>query len=116
MPDSFKNIWWIVLLVLAGGIIFFLSLQSNKTQSEQGVVLKDIFHQQAAETGSRITPLLPSKKADPVPSMAIVTSPVNGHEAGFTIQVHSFQNRNMAESALQSLKASGYQAYLMENI
>ncbi len=97
MPNSFKNTWWIFLLIVAGGIIFFLSLHPNKPQGDRGVVLNDIF----------------PKKADPVPPMAIVTSPVNGHEAGFTIQVYSFQDRNRAETALQALKNSGYQAFLM---
>ncbi len=97
MGGSFKNTWWIFLLIVAGGIIFFLSLHPQKPQSDQGVVLKDIF----------------PKKADSVPPMAIVTSPVDGHEAGFTIQVYSFQDKNRAETALQALKNSGYQAFLI---
>lgn len=97
MPNSFKNTWWIFLLIVAGGIIFFLSLHPNKPQSDQGVVLKDIF----------------PKKADSVLPMAIVTSPVNGHEAGFIIQVYSFQDKNRAQTALQALKNSGYQAFLI---
>jgi len=97
MTGSFKNTWWIFILIVAGGIIFFLSLHPNTPQSDQGVVLNDIFHQ----------------KIDPVPPLAIVTSPVDGHEAGFTIQVYSFQDRNRAQTALQSLKNSGYQAFLI---
>jgi cell division septation protein DedD len=113
MPNSFKNTWWIFLLIVAGGIIFFLSSHSNKPQSDQGVVLNDIFHQQIAKTESGNSPLVLPKKADPVPPMAIVTSPVDGHEAGFTIQVYSFQDRNRAAIALQALKNSGYQAFLI---
>ena len=113
MANSFKNTWWIFLLIAAGGIIFFLSLHPNKPQSDQGVVLNDIFHQQTAKTESGNNPSIPPKKADPVPPMAIVTSPVNGHEAGFTIQVYSFQDKNRAETALQALKNSGYQAFLI---
>ena len=45
--------------------------------------------------------------------MAIVTSPVNGKEEGITIQVYSFQDRNRAATALQTLKNSGYQAFLV---
>ncbi len=97
MPNSFKNTWWIYFLIVAGGIIFFLSLHPPQPQGDQGVVLNDIFHQ----------------KADPVPSMAMVTSPVEGHEAGFTIQVYSFQDKNRAERALQALKNNGYQAFLI---
>ena len=86
MANLFKNTWWIFLLVAAGGTIFFLSLRPNKPPSDQGMVLND---------------------------MATGTTPVNGHEAGFTIQVYSFQNRNRAQAALQALKNRGYQATLL---
>ena len=84
MLNSFKNTWWIFLLIAAGGIIFFLSLRPNKPQSDQGVVLNDIF----------------PKKAESLPP------------AGFTIQVYSFQDKNRAEASLQVLKNNGYQAFL----
>ena len=84
MPNSFKNTWWIFLLIVAGGIIFFLSLRPNKPQSDQGVVLNDIF----------------PKKAESLPP------------AGFTIQVYSFQDKNRAEASLQVLKNNGYKAFL----
>jgi cell division septation protein DedD len=113
MGNSFKNTWWIYLLIAAGGIIFLLSLHANKPQGDQGVVLNDIFHQQVVQTESGNNPSIPPRKADPVPPMAIVTSPINGHEAGFTIQVYSFQDKNRAETALQTLKNSGYQAFLV---
>jgi cell division septation protein DedD len=113
MPNSFKNTWWIFLLIAAGGIIMFITLLPPKTQTDQGVVLNDIFHQQIARTESGNDASLPLKKADPVPPMAIVTSPVDGHEAGFTIQVYSFQDRTRAETALQALKNSGYQAFMI---
>jgi len=113
MANSFKNSWWIFLLIAAGGIILFVSLYPNKPQNDQGVVLNDIFHQQSPKTESGNGPTVPPKKADPVPPMAIVTSPVDGHEAGFTIQVYSFQDRNRAETALQTLKNSGYEAFLI---
>jgi cell division septation protein DedD len=102
------------LLIAAGGIIFFLSLHANKPPADQGVVLNDIFHQQVSpQTESKNVSQVVPKKADPVPPMAIVTSPVDGHETGFTIQVYSFQDKNRAETALQSLKNSGYQAFLI---
>jgi cell division septation protein DedD len=113
MPDSFKNMWWIFILIVAGGVIYFLSLHSNKIQSDQGVVLNDIFHQQVVKTESGNNPSVPPKKADPVPPMGIVTAPVNGQEAGFTIQVYSFQDKNRAETALDALKNNGYQAFLI---
>jgi len=114
MPNSFKNTWWIYLLIAAGGVIFFLSLHPGKPSVDQGVVLNDIFHQQLVKSGPVNTaPSVPSKKADPVPPMAIVTSPVNGHEAAFTIQVYSFQDKDRAQAALQALKSNGYQAFLI---
>jgi cell division septation protein DedD len=113
MGDLFKNTWWIVLLIVASGVIFLLSLHSQKPQSDQGVVLNDIFHQQAVRTETGNVPSVPPPKADPVPPLAIVTSPVNGHEAGFTIQVYSFQDKNRAATALQTLKNNGYQAFLI---
>ncbi len=114
MANSFKNTWWIFLLVAASGIILFLSLRPNKPQNDQGVVLNDIFHQQVprTESVSSLSGGVP-KKADPVPPMAIVTSPVDGKESGFAIQVYSFQDKNRAETALQTLKNSGYQAFLI---
>lgn len=113
MGELFKSFWWVVVLIAAGGVIFFLSLHPNRPPVDQGVVLNDIFHQQEAQTESGNSPTQPPKKADPVPPMAIVTSPVDGHEAGFTIQVYSFQDKNRAETALQALKNSGYQAFLI---
>jgi len=110
MSNSFKNTWWIFLLIIAGGIIFFLSLHPNKPLGDQGMVLNDIFHQQVVQTS---VPSEQPPKADPVPPMAIVTSPVNGHETGFTIQVYSFQDRDRAQAALQALKNNGYQAFLV---
>jgi cell division septation protein DedD len=113
MINTIKNTWWIFLLIAAGGVALFLSMVPPKTQTEQGVVLNDIFHRQAAMTESGQTSSAQPRKADPVPPMAIVTSPVNGHEAGFTIQVYSFQDKNRAETALQALKNNGYQAFLI---
>ncbi len=84
-------------MIAAGGIIFFLSFYPNKPQSDQGMVLSDIF----------------SKKADPVPPMAIVTNLVNGRQVGFIIQVYSFQDAHRAEAALQDLKNRGYHAFLV---
>ena len=113
MANSMKNIWWVYVLIVAGGIIFFLSLHANKPQNDQGVVLNDIFHQQVARTESGNPSSVEPKKADPVPPMAIVTSPVEGHEEGFTIQVYSFQDKNRAATALQALKNRGYEAFLI---
>ena len=112
MPNSIKNSWWIYLLIIAGAVIFYLSFHASKPQSDQGVILNDIFHQEPAQTENG-TPLAEPKKADPVPAMGIVTTPVDGHESGFTIQVYSFQDKNRAETALQALKNRGYNAFLI---
>ncbi len=103
MANQFKTTGLIVLLIAAGAVIFFLGLQSGRPRNE-GVVLRDIFHQQAGKT---------HKVADPVPAMGIVTTPEGGHEAGFAIQVYSFQDKNRAYAALASLKNSGYQAFMV---
>ena len=113
MANSFKNTWWIFLLIAAGLVIFVLSSHSNNPPNSQGVVLNDIFHQQAVRTETGNPSSAQPKKADPVPPMAIVTSPVNGQEAGFTIQVYSFQDKNRAQIALQMLKNNGYNAFLI---
>ena len=96
MSNSFKNTWWIFLLIAAGGVLFFLSLRSDKPQNDQGMTLNDIF----------------SKKADSLPPMKIVASPVNAHEAGLIIQVYSFQDKNRAEASLQVLENNGYRSSL----
>ena len=96
MPNSFKNTWWIFLLIAAGGVLFFLSLRSGGPQNDQGMTLSDIF----------------PKKADSLPPMKTAAGGVNTHEAGLTIQVYSFQDKNRAEASLQVLKNNGYQAFL----
>lgn len=105
-----KNTWWILLLGVLGAVVLFLCLAPRQTQTERGIVINDILHRQVPQTE---TGRPAARKADPVPPMAIVTNPVNGHEAGFTIQVYSFQDKNRAQTALQSLKNSGYQAFLV---
>jgi cell division septation protein DedD len=110
MAAFLKNTWWIFVLIIAGIVIFLMSMFSNKPQDTQGVVLSDIFHQQIIRSQS---PDTPAPKKDPVPPMAIITSPVNGHEAGFTIQVYSFQDKGRAQHALEALNNSGYQAFMI---
>lgn len=100
-------------MLASGAVIFFLGLRTGNLKNDQGVVLNDIFRQQSAGATLAGMPAVLTKKADPVPPMAIVTSPVGGHEAGFTIQVYSFQDKNRAQSALQALKNGGYQAVLI---
>ncbi|MBF0504643.1 MAG: SPOR domain-containing protein [Candidatus Omnitrophica bacterium] len=111
-PNQFKNSWLIILLISAGVVIFFLSSKQSRPPEERGVVLRDIFHQQTLKIKSGPSVPLP-KKADPVPPMGIVTSPEGGQEAGFAIQVYSFQDRNRAQAALLSLKNSGYRAFMV---
>jgi len=113
MSSSFKNTWWIYLLIVAGAVILFLSLRPSKAPSDQGVVLNDIFHQQNVNTVSENTPSTPLPKAAPVSPLAIVASPVAGLVDGYVIQVYSFQDKSRAETSLQDLKNSGYQAFLI---
>ena len=107
--SSNKSVWLIVVLVAAGAVIFALSFK-QKPQPPQGVVLQEIFNQQpaASSTDGANAPM-----TDPVKSPAIVTDPTNGHEAGFAVQVYSFQDKNRAEKALENLKAAGYKAFLV---
>lgn len=100
-------------MVAAGAVIWVFLLPANKHQSDQGVVLNDIFHMQGAGSAASNVPSSRLKKVDPVPPLAIVTSPVAGQETAFTIQVYSFQDKTRAQRALQALKESGYQAFLI---
>ena len=114
MVGFLKNLWWVFLLILAGGFIFFLSFYANKPQADQGVVLNDIFHQQINKNDPVKVPTVLPKKIEPVvPPMAIVTTAAAGQGQGVTIQVYSFQDKKRALSALQTLKTSGYQAFLI---
>ena len=112
MANSSKGLWLAVVLVAAGAAIFFLSFK-QKSQQPQGVVLQEIFDQQPAASGAAAAPNTNVVMADPVKSPAIVTDPDHGHEAGFAVQVYSFQDKNRAEKALANLKASGYKAFLV---
>ena len=121
MANNIKGLWLIVLLVAVGVVIFYLGFGQNKAEAP-GVVLQEVFNQQASQPASKeaevtTAPVMVDKAAplvaDPVPAMAIVTSPEGGHEAGFAIQVYSFQDKNRAETALESLKNNGYKAFLI---
>ena len=113
MNNQWKTTGLIIFLVAAGVIIFLLSLQSGNRKPEQGVLLQDIFHRPIEKRVPPSVAALPSKKADPVPPLAIVASIENGHESGFAIQVYSFQDRHRAQAALASLKNSGYRAFMV---
>ncbi len=99
MANSSKNIWIIIACFAAGGLFLLLTMQ-HKPQEGQPVVMQDVLKQ------------TPETKADPVPSPAIVTSPVDGKEAGFTIQVYSFMDKARADKALDNLKQAGYKPFM----
>ena len=103
MANQSKTTGVIIFLIVAGVVILFLSFQPGRPRHE-GLLLRDIFHQQVEKT---------HKVADPVPSMGIVTTPEGSYEAGFAIQVYSFQDKNRAYAALASLKKSGYKAFMV---
>ncbi len=118
MANQIKGLWPVVLLVGAGAVILALTMNHNNHQPQQGVVLQEIFKQNAPAPVLQPTlaeaATIPSAPAtDPVPALAIITSPENGHEAGYTIQVYSFQDKNRAEAALESLRNSGYKAFMV---
>ena len=92
-----KNSWWVIVLVAAGVVIFALS--SGHKQDNGQVTLPEVFKQ------------APAAK-DPIPSPAIITSPENGHETGFLVQVYSFHDNSRADKALAVLKAAGYKAFM----
>ncbi len=58
-----------------------------------------------------ITVLNAAPKQDPVTSPSIVTSPKDGKEQGFTVQVYSFLDSVRAQKAVESLKNVGYKAF-----
>jgi cell division septation protein DedD len=99
-----KSMWIVLVLVIAGGTIFFLSSKPSNTSNK--VVMQEVFDQKPAGTSN------PAMEKDPVPSPAIVTSPEMGKEAGFAVQVYSFKDEKRADAALANLKAQGYKAYI----
>ena len=112
-----KNIWLVIVLGAAGAVVLLL-LSSHKPESGTTVAMQDVFSQTPEKTQAPSAPAavkLPSvvaPVADPVRAPAIVTSPENGHEAGFAVQVYSFQDRIRAEKALAGLKQNGYKAFM----
>ena len=120
MANGSKYLWLVVGLTAVGSGIFFFATAHRET--EQGVVLQEVFKQtpppQAASAGQPAALPMTAKpqadkiSTDPVIAPAIVTSPVNGHEAGFLIQVYSFQDKARADKALAGLKQAGYKAFL----
>jgi DedD protein len=110
-----KNLWLVLVLVAAGVIIFSLSL-NNKPQAPQGVVLEEVFKQTpTVPEPAAMQPVAEEKTQngmkDPVPSPAIVTMPEDGKETDFVVQVYSFQSSERAARALENLKAAGYNAF-----
>lgn len=109
MANSSKQIWVVVALV-ATGALFLVLAKEHKPDNNQGVQMQEVFNQTpepAATTAST-----PETKADPIPSPAIVTMPVNGVEEAFAIQVFSFMDKNRADKSLEVLKQSGYKAFM----
>ena len=105
MSNPLKNVWLALALIAAGVVLFSLSV-GQKPKSD-GVALSEVFKQTPTGNGGIVT----TAKKDPVPALAIVTSPENGHEAGFMVQVYSFQSGERAVKALANLKAAGYKAF-----
>jgi cell division septation protein DedD len=109
MSNPLKNLWLVLVLIAAGVVLFSLSI-AQKPQSDS-VTLTEVFDQtpKGAKTQAATTE---TGAKDPVPSPAIVTSPENGHEADFVVQVYSFQSGERAAAALENLKAAGHKAFM----
>ncbi len=89
MPS--KSAWLVIVLVAAGAVIFVLSFKQKQEPSPRAVIV--------------IAPVKAmAKVAVPVPSPA---------EAGYAVQVYSFQDKTRAEKALEGLKSKGYQAFIV---
>jgi cell division septation protein DedD len=102
MASSTKSLWVVLVLLCAG--VAILSLSIGRKPTVQPVMMQEVFDQ--------VPPTESSTAKDPVPSPAIITSPVNGQEAGFAVQVYSFQDKARADKALENLKAAGYNAFM----
>ena len=87
-----KSVWLVIVLVAAGVVIFVLSFK-QKQEQPQGLVT-------AATTADQAPP-------------AIAASPQGGHEAGYAVQVYSFQDKTRAAKALENLRSNGYKAFLV---
>jgi cell division septation protein DedD len=97
MPS--KSVWLVVVLVAAGAVIFVLSFK-QKEEPPQAVMA--------------VVPVKAMvKAAEPARSPAIAVSPQGGREAGYAVQVYSFQDKTRAEKALEDLRSNGYQAFLV---
>lgn len=100
------------LLVAVGLVIFFITFKQN-TPSHK-IVLQEVFAQKPFAAPTIPSGESPTIRKDPVPSPAIVASPGQGRQAGFAVQVYSFQNQKKADVALVNLKNSGYtNAYMI---
>ncbi len=102
-----RNLWIALVLAAVGAIVFSLPL-GDKGDRPKPVVMEEVFEQSPAKPAAQVV-------ADPVKSPAIVTSPVNGKEEGFTIQVYSFQDRARAEKALGGLAQAGYKSFIEDS-
>ncbi len=110
MPNPLKNLWLVFALIAAGVVLFSLSI-GQKPKSD-AVALPEVFSQTPGNAGVVTSnPQVPETFSDPVPALAIITSPENGREAGFVVQVYSFQSSERAVKALANLKAAGYKAF-----
>ena len=107
MANSSKQMWIIVALVATGALLLVLAKQ-HKPETNQGVEMQEVFKQAPAVDVSSG----PVIKADPIPAPSIVTTPINGVETAFTIQVFSFIDKARADKSLSILKQSGYNAFM----
>jgi cell division septation protein DedD len=108
MASQNKSALIMLVLVVAGAVIFVLSSKPNNGPTHK-VVMQEVFEQKTEAVPASV----PVEK-DPVPSPAIVTSPEHGKEAGFAVQVYSFKDKNRADVALTNLREKGYATSFIE--
>ncbi len=110
-----RNSVLIIAVAAVAIIIAVLALNRRPQPAQPAVALSDVFSQSPATVGAPTASSSASPAAapaDPVPSPAIITAPENGQEAGFMVQVYSFQDHKRAEKALETLKVAGYKAFM----
>ncbi len=108
MPSSLKSLWLVLVLVAAGAVALSFTI-GQKQPAEQPVVMEEVFKQAPVDPAATVTA---AGSQDPVPSPAILTTPENGQEAAFVVQVYSFHDNARADKALEALKAAGYKAFM----
>jgi len=96
-----KSVWLVIVLVAAGVVILVLSFKQKQEPPPPQAVIAPV-------------PVKAMVKAAGPPRLAaVVTGPEAGQEAGYAVQVYSFQDKTRAAKALENLRSNGYKAFLV---